>query len=90
MNTTGNSNRDIPERISFAQSADREVFGMDTQLSGSLKLTASYDIFNRLITPTLHEFTDRYPGIELDLLSSTGLALSLAPGTCMALSNQRR
>jgi DNA-binding transcriptional LysR family regulator len=58
----------------IAQAADREVFGMDTQLSGSLKLTASYDIFNRLITPTLHEFTDRYPGIEIELLASTGLA----------------
>jgi DNA-binding transcriptional LysR family regulator len=58
----------------IAQAADREVFGMDTQLSGSLKLTASYDIFNRLITPTLHEFTNRYPGIELELLASTGLA----------------
>lgn len=58
----------------IAQSAHREVFGMDAQLNGSLKLTASYDIFNRLITPALQEFSDRYPGIELELLSSTGLA----------------
>jgi len=56
------------------QVADREVFGMDTQLSGSLKLTASYDVFTRLVTPKLHRFTDRYPGIDVELLSSTSLA----------------
>lgn len=56
------------------QVADREVFGMDTQLSGNLKLTASYDVFSRLITPHLSTFTQQYPGIELELLSSTNLA----------------
>lgn len=56
------------------QVADREVFGMDNQLSGSLKLTASYDVFTRLITNKLHRFTDKYPGIDLELLSSTSLA----------------
>ncbi|PCJ37370.1 MAG: LysR family transcriptional regulator [Cellvibrionales bacterium] len=56
------------------QVADREVFGMDTQLSGSLKLTASYDVFTRLVTPKLHRFTDMYPGIDIELLSSTSLA----------------
>lgn len=58
----------------LAQAADREVFGMDTQLSGTLKLTASYDVFTRLITPKLHQFTDKYPGIDIELLSSTSLA----------------
>jgi DNA-binding transcriptional LysR family regulator len=53
--------------------ADREVFGMDAKLSGSLKLAASYDVFTRLITPKLHLFTDKYAGIELELVSSTGL-----------------
>lgn len=56
------------------QVADREVLGMDAQLSGHLKLTASYDVFSRLITPKLHRFTDQYPGIEMELLSSTSLA----------------
>lgn len=56
------------------QVADREVFGMDAQLSGSLKLTASYDVFNRLVTHKLQRFTERYPKVELELLSSTGLA----------------
>lgn len=56
------------------QVADRDVFGMDAQLSGSLKVTASYDVFSRLITPKLGSFTEKYPGIILELLSSTSLA----------------
>ncbi|MBV1919243.1 MAG: LysR family transcriptional regulator [Pseudomonadales bacterium] len=57
----------------LVNAADREVFGMDAELSGSLKLAASYDVFTRLITPKLHLFTDKYPRIELELVSSTGL-----------------
>jgi len=57
----------------LVNAADREVFGMDAQLSGSLKLAASYDVFTRLVTPKLHIFMDKYPGIELELVSSTGL-----------------
>ncbi len=57
----------------LVNSANREVFGMDSQLSGPLKLAASYDVFTRLITPKLHEFTDKYPLIEIELVSSTGL-----------------
>ena len=60
----------VEERVN---AADREVFGMDVELSGSLKLAASYDVFTRLITPKLHLFIDKYPGIELELVSSTGL-----------------
>jgi len=56
------------------QAADREVLGMDTQLSGSLKLTASYDVFSALVTHKLERFVDQYPGIDLQLLSSTSLA----------------
>ncbi|MEH6628782.1 MAG: LysR family transcriptional regulator [Motiliproteus sp.] len=56
------------------QAADREVFGMDTQLSGNLKLTASYDVFTHLITPKLSRFSEQYPGIDIELLSSTSLA----------------
>jgi DNA-binding transcriptional LysR family regulator len=56
------------------QAADREVFGMDTKLSGTLKLTASHNAFTRLVIPKLSEFTDRYPSIDMELLTSTGLA----------------
>ncbi len=58
----------------IAQAADREVFGMDTQLSGTLKLTASYDVFTHLITPKLRQFTDQYPEIDIELLASASLA----------------
>jgi DNA-binding transcriptional LysR family regulator len=58
----------------IVHTADREIFGMDTQLSGALKLTASYDVFTRLITPKLKSFTDQYPGINIELLSSVTLA----------------
>jgi DNA-binding transcriptional LysR family regulator len=58
----------------LAQAADREVFGMDTQLKGELKLTASYDVLTRLVTPKLSQFTEQYPGIALELSSSTELS----------------
>ncbi|MBV1932073.1 MAG: LysR family transcriptional regulator [Porticoccaceae bacterium] len=58
----------------IAQAADREVFGMDAQLAGTLKLAAAYDVFTRLITPKLHQFTEQYPAIEMELVSSTSLA----------------
>lgn len=56
-----------------AQAADREVFGMDAQLNGTLKLAASFDVFTRLVTPQLLEFTDLYPKISIELQSSTNL-----------------
>lgn len=61
---------DIEERIN---AADREVLGMDAQLTGSLRLASSFDLFTRLITPQIKRFTDQYPGIEIELVSSTGL-----------------
>lgn len=60
----------VEERVN---AADREVFGMDAELNGPLKLAASYDVFTRLVTPKLHLFMDKYPRIELELISSTGL-----------------
>lgn len=57
-----------------AQAVDRQVFGLDAQLQGSLKLTASYDVMARLIVPQLGLFNRAYPGIDLQLMGSTGLA----------------
>lgn len=57
----------------LVNAADREVFAMDAQLCGSLRLAASYDVFTRLITPKLHQFTEQYPAIEIELISSTNL-----------------
>jgi len=55
------------------QAVQREVFGLDTELSGSLKLTASYDVFTRLIIPKLALFRKAYPRIDLQLMGSRGL-----------------
>jgi DNA-binding transcriptional LysR family regulator len=57
-----------------AHAVDRQVFGLDAQLQGNLVLTASHDVFSRLVIPQLGMFRKAYPGIELQLLSSTGLA----------------
>jgi DNA-binding transcriptional LysR family regulator len=57
-----------------AHAIDRQVFGLDAQLQGDLMLTASHDVFSRLVIPQLGQFRDAYPGINLQLLSTTGLA----------------
>jgi DNA-binding transcriptional LysR family regulator len=57
-----------------AQAVDREVFGLDVQLQGSLKLTASYDVLTRLVVPHLNLFKRAYPCIDLQLMGSTGLS----------------
>jgi DNA-binding transcriptional LysR family regulator len=57
-----------------AQAVDRQVFGLDAQLCGDLILTASHDVFNRLVIPRLGLFRKAYPGIDLQLLSTAGLA----------------
>jgi DNA-binding transcriptional LysR family regulator len=56
-----------------AQAIDREVFAQDAELKGPLKLTVSHDVASRLIVPKLTEFHRAYPGIDLDVLTTTGL-----------------
>jgi len=56
-----------------AQAVCREVFGLDTELRGSLKLTASHDVLTRLVIPKLGEFRETYPCIDLQLMGSSGL-----------------
>ncbi|MDJ0710689.1 MAG: LysR family transcriptional regulator [Woeseiaceae bacterium] len=58
---------------SYALAIDRAMYGQDAELSGPLKLTAPYDFANRVIVPALPRFRDRYPCIELQLLTTTGL-----------------
>ena len=57
-----------------AQAVDREVFGLDVQLKGGLKLTASYDVLSRLVVPHLNLFKRAYPGIDLQLMGSSDLS----------------
>ncbi len=56
-----------------AQAIDRAAFGRDAELRGSLRLTVPYDFANRLVAPVLPAFRSRYPAIELELLTTTGL-----------------
>ncbi len=57
----------------LVRAVDREVFGQDAELAGPLKLTVAHDLANRLILPKLGAFTEAYPHIDLQLLTTTGL-----------------
>ena len=61
------------EMESYALAIDRAMFGQDAELKGPLKLTVPYDFANRIIVPALPAFRERYPCIELELLTTTGL-----------------
>jgi len=61
------------EMEALAQAVDREVFGQDAELAGPLKLTVPHDVANLLIVPKLRAFSEAYPHIELQLLTTTGL-----------------
>ena len=52
---------------------ERQIMGLDTQLTGTLNLTAAHDVFNCLVIPYIKLFKCAYPGIELLLSSSAGL-----------------
>ncbi|PCJ18128.1 MAG: LysR family transcriptional regulator [Gammaproteobacteria bacterium] len=57
-----------------AQSVDRQMFGMDAQLKGIIKLTSSYDVLSHLVIPQLANFKHAYPEIDLQLHASSLLA----------------
>lgn len=57
----------------YAHAIDRAMYGRDAELRGPLKLTAPYDFANEIIAPALPAFHKRYPCIELELLTTTGL-----------------
>ena len=57
----------------LAQAVDREVFGQDAELAGPLKLTVGHDQANLLILPKLRVFTEAFPNIDLELLTTTEL-----------------
>ncbi len=56
-----------------AHAIDRDVFGQDAELRGSLKLTVSHDFASNVIVPKLQEFRVTYPCIDLDVLTTKGL-----------------
>lgn len=57
-----------------AQAVDRKIMGLDAELHGELNLTASHDVFNLLVAPQLGLFRRAYPGIKLNIFSSSALA----------------
>ena len=62
------------ERIEeITHAIDRDVFGQDAELQGPLKLTVAHDVAERLVIPRLGEFHERYPCIDLEILTTTGL-----------------
>lgn len=61
------------EMEAHALAIDRAMAGQDAELRGPLKLTAPYDFANRVIVPALPAFRERYPCIDLELLTTTGL-----------------
>lgn len=61
------------EMESHALAIDRAMYGQDAELRGPLKLTVPYDFANRVVVPALPTFREQYPGIELELMTTTGL-----------------
>ena len=61
------------EMEAYARAIDRAMAGQDAELKGSLKLTAPYDFANRVIVPALPRFRERYPCIDIELLTTTDL-----------------
>jgi len=56
-----------------AQAIDRNLFGIDNQLTGPLALTAAHDVLTALVVPFLEDFKHAYPKIDLQLLDSASL-----------------
>lgn len=57
----------------MTQAIDRDIFGRDAELNGPLKITVAHDVAERLVIPRLGEFQERYPCIDLDILTTAGL-----------------
>jgi len=51
-------------------SLDRRIFGRDTELSGTLRVTIAEAIANHLLMPDIAAFAAMYPGIRLELVLS--------------------
>lgn len=55
---------EIEERTHIVE---RELFGRDTRLQGRLCITAYHSTVNDLLMPSLNNFCERYPEIDLEL-----------------------
>ncbi|SDJ11970.1 LysR family transcriptional regulator [Billgrantia gudaonensis] len=52
-----------------AQAIERELGGQDVRLSGRVVVTTTDTLANAFLAPVFQGFIERYPGIELELLS---------------------
>ncbi|MBV1910525.1 MAG: LysR family transcriptional regulator [Kangiellaceae bacterium] len=52
---------------------DRKAANQDSALAGPLKLTAAFELANRLIIPKIGEFCRDFPDIDMQLLMTKGL-----------------
>ncbi len=68
-----------------AQAVDRKVFGLDTQLKGSLNITSPHEVLSRLVVPHLGLFKRIYPAIDLHLTSTANLVDMVARQADIAL-----
>ncbi|MBL4666096.1 MAG: LysR family transcriptional regulator [Sneathiella sp.] len=54
-----------------AIAVERQVFGRDTALTGSLRVTLPQLLATHLLMPDFAEFSKLYPGIDLEIIAST-------------------
>jgi DNA-binding transcriptional LysR family regulator len=67
--------RERAERVESEVSAmEREVLGRDIKLTGAVRITMTPPIAENLIMPHLAEFAEKYPDIDLEIISTYALA----------------
>ena len=54
-------------------SVERQIAGRDNELSGTIKVTMAEPFAIKVFAPRLREFCDKYPGLELEILTSYDL-----------------
>ena len=59
---------EIEQRV---QSVERELFGRDVRLQGSVRVTCYHGVATQVIVPELGRFREQYPDIDLELIVST-------------------
>ncbi|MEH6542479.1 MAG: LysR family transcriptional regulator [Porticoccaceae bacterium] len=59
---------EIEQRV---QSVERELFGRDVRLQGTVRLTCYHGVATQVIVPELARFRAQYPDIDLELMVST-------------------
>jgi DNA-binding transcriptional LysR family regulator len=57
-----------------AEAIGRTLTGQSTQLSGSVRITASQIVATYLLPPLLAAFREREPGIEIDIVASNAVS----------------